>query len=386
MKVVRPEPADDPAFRVRFRREVEAGRRVAGPWTAAVPDADTEAPRPRPATRFIAGPSLREAVRPAGPLPEEAVRAPGAGPAAALVSVHDAGLVHRDLKPSDVLLTLDGPRVIDFGIARTADATAPTTTGVSVDSPAFMSPEQANGLDVGPAGDVFSLGSVPVHAANGIGPFGEGNDRAHMYRVIGHEPNLSRVPYSMHPVIETCLRKDPAARPTAGRIVTALAPESDPRRLFVPGRLPGPVVESTARRAVEPPEIETEPVADDAVPTRVVGAEPTPVAGTEEDRLAPEPTEVALKEFNRNRIVPGGGIRPDGSGFCVRNDTLVSIVVDGTLEFDATDNFDRGFVHDAARGVSGPGRRPVWRRLVRCPAPAEWILRVPGQRVSSTSL
>ncbi|WP_439676829.1 serine/threonine-protein kinase [Embleya sp. MST-111070] len=459
VKVVRPELADDPEFRVRFRREVEAGRRVAGPWTATVLDADAEAARPWLVTRFIAGPSLHEAVRLAGPLPEEAVRALGAGLAAALVSVHDAGLVHRDLKPSNVLLTLDGPRVIDFGIARAADATALTTTGVSVGSPAFMSPEQANGLDVGPAGDVFSLGSVLVHAATGVGPFGEGNDQAHMYRVIGHEPNLSRVPYSMHLVIEACLRKDPAVRPTADQVVTALAPEGDPRRLFVPGWLPGPVVESTARRAVELLEIETEPAADDAAPTRVIGAEPTRVAGTEETRLAPEPTEVAagagragkrrgmwwkyplilllgaaltagglyatvgvgkrsasakpkptvppspsgpaelpmqfvrpwagrfsdaqntdqpvnirivlnrgqvgdlsarivyldsynkvicetparLKEYTRERIVLGGGILPDSSGFCVRNDTLLSIATDGTLQFDATDSYNRRF-------------------------------------------
>ncbi|MGW9210082.1 serine/threonine-protein kinase [Embleya sp. NPDC055664] len=469
VKVVRPELADDPEFRVRFRREVDAGRRVAGPWTATVLDADAEAARPWLVTRFIAGPSLHEAIRSAGPLPEEAVRALGAGLAAALVSVHDAGLVHRDLKPSNVLLTLDGPRVIDFGIARAADATALTTTGVSVGSPAFMSPEQANGLDVGPAGDVFSLGSVLVHAATGVGPFGEGNDQAHMYRVIGHEPNLSRVPYSMHLVIEACLQKDPAVRPTADQIVTALAPEGDPRRLFVPGWLPGPVVESTARRAVELLEIETEPAADDAAPTRVVGAEPTRVAGAEETRLEPEPTEVAagagrggkrrgmwwkyplilllgaaltagglyatvgfgknkdrdkpaaksgptgpaapgpaelpiefahkwegllpasldpslpvkvavvlsrgrvgdlvgrityegtfgrvlceapasLKEYSRNRIVLGGGVRPDTSGFCVRNDMLLSIVADGTIEFDQTDLHNRKFVA-TLRGV-----------------------------------
>ncbi|MET7303291.1 serine/threonine-protein kinase [Embleya sp. NPDC005575] len=461
VKVIRSELADDAEFRVRFRREVEAGRRVTGPWTAAVLDADPDAARPWLVTRFVAGPSLHEAVRTHGPLSEEAVRALGAGLAAALATVHEAGLVHRDLKPSNVLLTLDGPRLIDFGIARAADATALTTTGVSVGSPAFMSPEQADGREVGPAGDVFSLGSVLVHAATGVGPFGEGNDQAHMYRVIGHEPNLSRVPYSMRLVIEACLQKDPDLRPTPEQIVAALAPEANPRVLFGPGWLPGGVVETMARRAVDLLEIETEPVpADDLAPTRIAGAEPTRVAQAQETRLDPESADAAvarqtgrrrglwwkyplvlllgagmtagalyatvglgkkdkpaaknlsstpaqlpvefahkweglfpmppdlgvplkvavtlsrgqvgdlvgrvtymnaygavmcetpmsLKEYARGRIVLGGGIRPDSSGFCARNDALLSIAADGTLEFASTDTLNRTFA-TTLRGV-----------------------------------
>jgi hypothetical protein len=288
VKVIRAELAEDVEFRLRFRREVEVGRRVDGPWTGRVLDADPDAPRPWLVTRFVAGPSLHEAVRAHGPLPEEAVRALGAGLAAALVTVHDAGLVHRDLKPSNVLLTLDGPVVIDFGISRALDATALTTTGVSVGSPAYMSPEQANGHDVGPATDVFSLGSVLGYAASGVGPFGEGNDQAHMFRIIGHEPDLSRVPYSMQLVVEACLHKDPAQRPTPAQIVTALAPDGDPRPLLTSGWLPAPVVEGMARGAVELLEIEAEPEPPaDLAPTRVAGMEATRLAPSAPTSSAP---------------------------------------------------------------------------------------------------
>ncbi|MFE2871195.1 hypothetical protein [Embleya sp. NPDC059259] len=240
--------------------------------------------------------SLREAVRTHGPLSEEAVRALGAGLAAALVTVHEVRLVHRDLKPSNVLLTLDGPRVIGFGIARAADATALTTTGVFVGSPAFMSPEQADGREAGRRRVLARFG------ARARGDRRRAVRRgAHMYRVIGHEPNLSRVPYSMHPVIEACLHKDPEQRPTPEQIVAALAPDGNPRVLFGPGWLPGGVVEVMARRAVDLLEIETEPEpAADLAPTRVAGAEPTRVAGEQGTRLAPEST-------------PAGPARPSGS-------------------------------------------------------------------------
>ncbi|MYV99273.1 serine/threonine-protein kinase [Streptomyces sp. SID3343] len=294
VKVIRAELAEDAEFRLRFRREVEAGRRVDGRWTGRVLDADPDAPRPWLVTRFVAGPSLHEAVGAHGPLPEEAVRALGAGLAAALVTVHDAGLVHRDLKPSNVLLTLDGPCVIDFGISRALDATALTTTGVSVGSPAYMSPEQANGHDVGPASDVFALGSVLGYAASGIGPFGEGNDQAHMFRIIGHEPDLSRVPYSMQLVVEACLHKDPAQRPTPAQIVTALTPYGDPGTLFTSGWLPAPVVEGMARGAVELLEIEADPEpAADLAPTRVAGMEATRLATSAPTSSDPEPSAPA---------------------------------------------------------------------------------------------
>ncbi len=170
VKIVHPHFALDEEFRARFRREVEAARRVGGAWTAPVLDADPDAPVPWVATGYAAGPTLTEAVREGAPLPAHSVRVLGAGLAEALAHVHSLGLVHRDVKPSNVLLTLDGPRLIDFGIARATDGTASlTATGASVGSPGYMAPEQILGKPVTGAADVFSLGAVLVYAATGQG-------------------------------------------------------------------------------------------------------------------------------------------------------------------------------------------------------------------------
>lgn len=171
VKIVHPHFALDEEFRARFRREVEAARRVGGAYTAPVLDAGPDAPVPWVATAYAAGPSLSAAVADAGPLPEHSVRVLGAGLAEALSAVHGLDLVHRDVKPSNVLLTLDGPLLIDFGIARATDGTASlTSTGVSVGSPGYMSPEQILGKGVTGAADVFSLGAVLAYAATGSSP------------------------------------------------------------------------------------------------------------------------------------------------------------------------------------------------------------------------
>lgn len=162
VKIVHPHLALDEEFRARFRREVDSARRVGGAWTAPVLDADPEATVPWVATGYAAGPSLAAAVTSGGgPLPEHSVRVLGAGLAEALGAVHELGLVHRDVKPSNVLLTVDGPLLIDFGIARATDGTASlTSTGVSVGSPGYMAPEQILGKVASGAADVFSLGAV----------------------------------------------------------------------------------------------------------------------------------------------------------------------------------------------------------------------------------
>ena len=185
VKVIRGELAGDAEFRVRFSREVAAARRVSGLFTAAVVDADADGPVPWLATAYVPGPSLSDAVRRHGALPAASVLALAAGLAEGLAAIHAAGLIHRDLKPSNVLLAEDGPRVIDFGISRAAEATALTHADLVIGSPGFMSPEQAEGRETGAPSDVFSFGAVLAFAATGTGPFGAGSTAALVYRVDG---------------------------------------------------------------------------------------------------------------------------------------------------------------------------------------------------------
>ncbi|WP_282085026.1 protein kinase domain-containing protein [Streptomyces tendae] len=225
VKVIRPDLAAAHDFRERFRHEVEIAKAVSGRFTAPVADADPDAPLPWLATSYVLGPDLTDVVAAHGALPERTVRALAAGLAAALQDIHAAGLMHRDLKPSNVLLAADGPRLIDFGIARAVDGSRMTQTGVVVGSPGYMSPEQAMGKDVGVAGDVFSLGSVLVFAATGRGAFGDGttSHAGMLYQVVHGEPDLTDVPPSLLGLVRACLMKDPAQRPAPGEIVAALA-------------------------------------------------------------------------------------------------------------------------------------------------------------------
>ncbi|MGW7332883.1 serine/threonine-protein kinase, partial [Streptomyces sp. NPDC054840] len=167
IKVIRPEFSEDPEFRRRFQQEVRAAERVQGLYTAPVIDSDTEGAQPWLATAYVPGPSLAHAVARHGALPVRSVLLLTVGVAEALNVIHGAGIVHRDLKPANVLLASDGPRVIDFGIARAADSTALTSTGVSVGTPAFMAPEQASAGTVTPATDVFALGQIAAFTAIG---------------------------------------------------------------------------------------------------------------------------------------------------------------------------------------------------------------------------
>jgi hypothetical protein len=212
VKVIRPELAEDPEFRTRFRNEVDAARRVNGLYTAPVADADVDGAVPWLATAYVAGPSLDAAVESHGPLPARSVLALAAGLAEGLGAVHAAGLVHRDIKPSNVLLAADGPRVIDFGIARGTQNTVLTLAGRIVGSPDFMSPEQAIGRDIGPASDMFSLGGVLVFAATGLPPFYGATTTMVLERIVTESPDLSRVPAELRPLIEWCMRKEPAQR------------------------------------------------------------------------------------------------------------------------------------------------------------------------------
>ncbi|MEW2305768.1 serine/threonine-protein kinase [Streptomyces sp. NPDC006655] len=251
VKIVHPHFAPDEEFRARFRREVAAARRVGGAWTAPVLDADPDAPVPWVATAYAAGPSLTAAVTDGGPLPAHTVRALGAGLAEALAAVHELGLVHRDVKPSNVLLTLDGPLLIDFGIARATDGTASlTSTGVSIGSPGYMSPEQILGKGVTGAADVFSLGAVLAYAANGEPPFRGDSSAALLYKVVHEEPELGSLSGELRAVAEACLAKEAGERPGPAELARRLAPQGA-ARLVTGGWLPGALVERVSRSAVQ---------------------------------------------------------------------------------------------------------------------------------------
>ncbi len=218
LKVMHPQLAGDGAFRRRFEREVAAARRVHDRYTAQVLDADPAASAPWLVTAYVPGPSLREAVQEYGPMPERTVLILMAGVSEALQAIHAAGLVHRDLKPSNVLLAPGGPRVIDFGIARAAEDTELTGTGIRVGSAHYMAPEQVAGEPVTAAADVFALGALAVYAATGRAAFGEGPELAVMYRVRHEAANLNGCPPALRLIAERCLAKDPAGRPSPAEV------------------------------------------------------------------------------------------------------------------------------------------------------------------------
>ncbi|MEY9855819.1 serine/threonine protein kinase [Catenulispora sp. GAS73] len=228
IKVIRPEYAEDPRFRRRFQREVEAVRRVHGAYTAELVDSGfDDEERLWMATAYIPGLSLSDTVERFGPLPAPMAWRLAGHVGQALAAIADAGIVHRDLKPSNVLLAGDSARVIDFGVSSTADTSSITMTGQQLGTPAFMSPEQADGAEAGTASDVFSLGSVLAFAVTGVAPFGDGSTADVIHRVIYAQPSESVLELAgdaddaLADLIRRCLHKDPADRPTPGQIVEA---------------------------------------------------------------------------------------------------------------------------------------------------------------------
>ncbi|WP_163504724.1 PQQ-binding-like beta-propeller repeat protein [Fodinicola acaciae] len=251
VKVVHEDLAAAPPFRERFAREVAAARAVSGAYTAPVVDADPAAAAPWLATAYLPGITLQEAVTKHGPLPS--VWPLAAGLAEALAAVHRAGVVHRDLTPSNVLLLADGPRVIDFGIARAADGTAVTRTTGFIGSPAFLAPEYVNGQTSGPAGDMFSFGAVLAYAATGRVPFGEGPPHLLLYRVVHERPDLSAVTdLHLRGLLAACLDRDPRARPTPEQILATLGSVARPDGKWLPDAVLSDLAELT-RAAEHPP-------------------------------------------------------------------------------------------------------------------------------------
>jgi serine/threonine protein kinase len=225
VKTIKIEFAEESGFRSRFAHEVAAARRVSGVFTAAVVAADADADVPWLATAYIAAPSLNRLVRSGGPLPVPGVRWLAAGCAEALESIHHAGLVHRDLKPSNVLVSPDGPRVIDFGVARAAERIQLTVTRGALGTPAYMAPEQARDTrQASVASDMFSLGATLLFAATGHPPYLGDTVMDVLVRLATEAPDLTGLPAELIPVVTACLERSPRNRPTSTALLAELAP------------------------------------------------------------------------------------------------------------------------------------------------------------------
>jgi serine/threonine protein kinase len=223
VKTIRVELAEEAGFRARFAREVAAASRVSGVFTAAVIEADPDADLPWVATAYVPAPSLSVLVKKAGPLPVPAVRWLAAGCAEALQSIHGAGLLHRDVKPSNVLVAPDGPRVIDFGVARAAERVQLTSTRGAAGTPAYMAPEQArDATQASPASDVFSLGATLVYAATGHPPYRGETVMDILVRLATEPPDLDGLPDELSALVTACLQRVPRDRPTDSAILGRL--------------------------------------------------------------------------------------------------------------------------------------------------------------------
>ncbi|GAA4012452.1 serine/threonine-protein kinase [Streptomyces marokkonensis] len=296
VKVVHARYAMDPEFRGRFRQEVAAARRVSGAFTAPVVDADPNAGRPWMATLYIPGPTLSEQVKRNGPMDPDQLRRLMAGLAEALRDIHRVGVVHRDLKPSNVLLAEDGPKVIDFGISRPKDSELRTETGKLIGTPPFMAPEQfRRPREVGPAADVFALGSLIVHAATGRGPFDSDSPYVVAYQVVHDEPDLTGVPETLAPLVLRCLAKEPGDRPTPDELMRELrsAAAAYDTQVFVPA--------SRTRAQVTPgAEAQVTPGAE---------AQVTPGAEAGEPRArADAPRERPARRLGRRTVLVAGAL------------------------------------------------------------------------------
>lgn len=247
VKVLRPELAHEHEMAQRFLREAHAAQTVTGKGIARVLGAQTEGGRPWIATEFLAGPTLDQAVEQYGPMPEPAVRVLGAALARTLRDIHAAGLVHRDIKPPNIVLTSDGPRIIDFGIARPEHGLTLTSTGQAPATPGYGAPEQVLGRRTGPAGDVFALGAVLAYAASGRRAFDGTHVAAVQYEVVHGEAELSGVPAGVRSIVGRALDKDPAARPVPEDVARTLAP---PRRPHPPWKH-GPLAADIAAREAD---------------------------------------------------------------------------------------------------------------------------------------
>ncbi|XVQ16029.1 serine/threonine-protein kinase [Spirillospora sp. CA-255316] len=227
IKLLRAWLGHDPGARARFMRELDTAKRVARFCTAAVLDADVDGDHPYIVSEYVDGPSLHQVVRGEGPRDGGVLERLAVGTATALVAIHQAGVVHRDFKPHNVLLGPDGPRVIDFGIARALDGSTITATGAGMGTPAYMAPEQLSGERAGPPADVFAWAATMVFASCGRPPFGNDALTAVAHRVLHGEPDLGALSGPLRELAARCMEKDPALRPAASQVLRTLLGERE---------------------------------------------------------------------------------------------------------------------------------------------------------------
>jgi predicted Ser/Thr protein kinase/flagellar motility protein MotE (MotC chaperone) len=303
IKVVRPDLARDRSFLRRFHAEAQYARRVDATYTARVIAAITDVERPYLVTEFIDGPTLDDQVAEHGRLPAWDAKALAIGTAAALIAIHDAGLVHRDLKPANVMLSNFGPRVIDFGIARSvsaATATKLTAAGFPVGTPAYMSPEQIRDEEVTSASDIFSWAGVMVYASTGHNPFGT-NDAPGctvMFQILDERPLISDVPAELRELLASALSKDPAARPTARDLLARLTGSSVGDPDVVASRAITATVAAQAETAVATP-------AGSAVAAQAATAlaGPAEIAAAESPAASADQSQEPVARSDEERIV-----------------------------------------------------------------------------------
>ncbi|MFI0448740.1 serine/threonine-protein kinase [Actinomadura sp. 6N118] len=225
VKLLHAQMASDPAARARFTREVSAAQKVEPFCTARVIEADVHGDQPYVVSEFIDGPSLHDVVAHNGPRDAAELERLAIGTVTALAAIHEAGIVHRDFKPNNVMLASDGPRVVDFGIARTVNSqeSAVTATGMVVGTPGYLAPEQLTGAPLTPAVDIFAWGATMVFAATGQSPFEADTLPVIINKILNEEPDLSALPAGpVRDLVGRCLSKDAGLRPPAATLLLQL--------------------------------------------------------------------------------------------------------------------------------------------------------------------